>query len=74
MSWTPWYDFAMSPKDIVPELTRLGFEVGSQNGMSHDGHILISVNGCMMRYEDAYALIRGESLESVLQQIRQRQG
>jgi hypothetical protein len=64
----------MSPKDIEPELTRLGFEVGSQACMSHDGHILLSVNGSMLRYEDAYALIRGESLEDVLQRIRQRQG
>lgn len=64
----------MSPKDIVPELTRLGFEVGSQTGMSNDGHILLSVNGHMMRYDDCYALMSGESLEDVLQRIGNRQG
>lgn len=57
---------AMGPNDIRSELTRLGYDVGPQTGLSNDGHALISINGHMLRYEDAYALIAGEKLEDVI--------
>ena len=56
----------MSPKEIGTELARLGYDVGPQSALSSDGYVLLSVNGHMIRFEDAYALIGGEKLEDVL--------
>ena len=64
----------MDPKDIKPELTRLGYDVGSQTGMSHNGFILISVNGHLLRFEEAYALMRGEKFEEVIKASALRRG
>jgi len=59
----------MGEHDPVSELRRLGYDASGAAAVSHEGRILLNVNGHLMTYDEARALIKGDTLENVVKRI-----
>jgi hypothetical protein len=59
----------MSERDLLADLRRLGYDAGSSGAVSHEGKMLLNVNGHLMTFDEARTLIQGDTLENVVKRL-----
>jgi len=59
----------MGEHDLVSQLRRLGYDTSGAGAVSHEGKMLLNVNGHLMTYDEARALVRGDTFETVVKRI-----
>jgi hypothetical protein len=62
----------MSERDLLADLRRRGYHAGSAGAVSHEGKMLLDVNGHLMTFDEARSLIRGDTLEKVVNRIYEK--
>lgn len=59
----------MAARDLLSELGRLGFDAGSAGAVSHEGKMLLDINGHLLTADEARPLTEGDTLENVLKRL-----